>query len=86
MNKGRAVLSRKKDKAGQEARRLLLRQSGFPVQNLDLPVGTRNWGWDDVLDACACAWSARRILNGASIRFSGKPECDARGLRMEINA
>ncbi len=86
MNKGRAVLSYKKDKAGQDARRLLLQQSGFPVQNLELPAGSKNWSWDDVLDACACAWTARRILNGASIRLSGKPECDSRGLRMEINA
>ena len=39
---------------------------------------------DDVLDAYACLWTARRIDRGEAIRMPSTPECDARGLRAEI--
>jgi predicted RNase H-like nuclease len=40
---------------------------------------------DDFLDACACAWTARRVLRGDAHRFpEGEPPIDPRGLRMEI--
>ena len=38
---------------------------------------------DDVLDALALAWTARRYLGGSCLRFGG--ELDDTGLRMEIN-
>lgn len=41
-------------------------------------------GPDDFLDACACAWSAARILRGEAIRFPESPPLDPKGLRMEI--
>jgi predicted RNase H-like nuclease len=39
---------------------------------------------DDVLDALALAWTARRYLVGSCLRFGG--ELDATGLRMEVVA
>jgi predicted RNase H-like nuclease len=39
---------------------------------------------DDVLDALALAWTARRYLGGSCLRFGG--EFDATGLRMEVVA
>ncbi len=72
---------------GLELRKALLRAAGFPLE--DLPALTyrrADVGADDLLDACACAWSARRILAGTSRRFPADPPLDQRGLRMEINA
>ncbi len=37
---------------------------------------------DDMLDALALAWTARRFLDGSCLRFGG--ELDATGLRMEV--
>ena len=72
---------------GLELRRKLLRQNGFPIDTLK--VG--NWpkskvGEDDILDACACAWSAMRIFRGENITLPPDPVRDGKGLRMEINA
>jgi predicted RNase H-like nuclease len=39
---------------------------------------------DDVLDAFALAWTARRFVLGEAVRLGGEP--DARGLRMEMIA
>jgi predicted RNase H-like nuclease len=39
---------------------------------------------DDVLDALAGAWSARRYVNGSYLRLGG--EVDETGLRMEVVA
>ena len=39
---------------------------------------------DDVIDAFACLWTARRVLRGDAVRIPPAPELDARGLRAEI--
>ncbi len=39
---------------------------------------------DDLLDACAAAWTAGRVAKGAAERLPETPPTDARGLRMEI--
>ncbi|MEM8687770.1 MAG: pyridoxal kinase [Pseudomonadota bacterium] len=72
---------------GLEFRRALLRANGFPIDTLV----TGNWpkskvGEDDILDACACAWSAMRIFRGEHVTLPQNPVRDGRGLRMEINA
>jgi predicted RNase H-like nuclease len=41
-------------------------------------------GADDVLDAFAGAWTARRLARGCAERVGG--EVDTRGLRMEVVA
>ena len=75
------------DAAGLDLRRALLAEAGFPLSRLPPPTYKRaDVGADDLLDACAACWSARRILDGASICFPVDPSCDERGLRMEINA
>jgi predicted RNase H-like nuclease len=87
MMNGEAVRHPKKLKEGAAERKLLLRKAGFPIDTLlpgDYP--RRAVALDDLLDACALAWVARRIRDGESTRFPAAPERDARGLRMEINA
>lgn len=72
---------------GLDMRKSLLRAAGFPLGKL--PAASyrlSDVGADDLLDACACAWSAGRILAGTSRRFPAQPPRDGRGLRMEINA
>jgi predicted RNase H-like nuclease len=71
---------------GLALRRRLLAGAGFPVQNLRLEGRAARAGKDDILDACAAAWSARRIRDGEHIRLPDTPPRDGRGLRMEINA
>jgi len=39
---------------------------------------------DDVLDACALAWSARRVVDGTACRIPDMPTRDRRGLHMEL--
>jgi len=87
MNNLIPVLSKKRSKAGMEERWQLLISSGFPADRMHVPQqNSVRWSKDDLLDACACAWSARRIALGQSLRFPQDPPRDAKGLRMEINA
>ncbi|MDQ7076971.1 MAG: DUF429 domain-containing protein [Robiginitomaculum sp.] len=39
---------------------------------------------NDFLDACACAWTAQRILFGAAETLPKDPARDANGLEMAI--
>jgi predicted RNase H-like nuclease len=87
MNDSFPILASKKDSEGRRQREAALDAAGFP-RHLLPPTAYRKKevGADDLLDACACAWTARRILEGRSIRFPANPPGDAKGLRMEINA
>jgi len=72
---------------GLALRRALLVAAEFPLAALpEARYRAADAGADDLLDACACAWSARRIADGHATRFPSSPPLDARGLRMEINA
>ena len=87
MNGNSAVISKKRLKAGASERIELLRANGFPIDNLVEPNGAgQDWFTDDLIDACACAWSARRIFEGRAVSFPADPPRDARGLRMAISA
>lgn len=87
MNGSVAVQSKKRKAIGRAERLELLLRNGFPADKLLIPPNVpKRWSQDDLLDACACAWSARRIAEGRSVRFPADPPLDARGLRMEINA
>ena len=44
----------------------------------------RNVVKDDVLDACAACWTAKRILEKAAKRLPPDPPFDSKGLRMEM--
>ncbi|MFO1089045.1 MAG: DUF429 domain-containing protein [Hyphomicrobiales bacterium] len=71
---------------GLALRRRLLAGAGFPIDRLKLVDRARKAGADDILDACAAAWSARRIRDGEHVRLPATPQRDGKGLRMEINA
>jgi predicted RNase H-like nuclease len=70
---------------GLALRRSLLLKAGFAPDVLEKRhFRASKAGEDDVLDACACAWSARRILRGEAHRFPDQPLTDPKGLRMQI--
>lgn len=76
----------KHEDAGQRERVQLLRDYG--VGNVEAAVEThagRDVKRDDVLDAHAACWTARRLQQGTATRLpQGAPPHNARGLRMEI--
>jgi predicted RNase H-like nuclease len=73
--------------AGLEKRRALLIRHGFSGSFLDEARFLRSQtGSDDLLDACACAWTAARIFRGGAISFPADVPVDAKGLRMAIFA
>lgn len=86
MNGDAPVPARKHDAAGKRQREDLLARNGFPdaADVLERMVGGPLTA-DDVLDAHAVCWTARRIREGTAQRL---PEDDVprneRGLRMEI--
>lgn len=68
---GAPLAERKKTWAGVERRRALLAAAGvLPVGGLD---GV-DAGVDDVLDAAAAAWTARRFLAGEAISVPAQPD------------
>jgi predicted RNase H-like nuclease len=69
---------------GLALRRTLLAARGFDTAFLETTFRRSAAGPDDFLDACACAWTAGRILEGLARRFPDLPPVDARGLRQEI--
>jgi predicted RNase H-like nuclease len=92
MNGGQSLTLPKKVKGrphpdGLSLRRALLAAAGFPLAQLPgSNYRAADVGADDLLDACACAWSARRITEGRAVSFPADPPRDARGLRMAITA
>ena len=77
---GPPVLRPKRSAAGTKERRALLERAGVLVP--DRPAGA---AVDDLLDACALAWSARRIADGTAFHLPDTPSRDARGLHMELH-
>ena len=72
---------------GLALRRALLEAAGFPLATLPTTsYRAADVGADDLLDACACAWSARRLGQGRGVRFPALPPTNSRGLRMAIHA
>jgi predicted RNase H-like nuclease len=88
LNGGRALDEPKKVKGrpyerGLALRRRLLIGAGVPAAAVEgsPPNGA---GPDDLLDALACAWVARRIRAGLAEPFPDPPPRDAYGLMMAI--
>jgi predicted RNase H-like nuclease len=79
MNDGQPVLAPKRSPAGSMDRRVLLARAGVAV-----PERPQGAALDDLLDACALAWSARRAADGTASRIPDAPTRDGRGLRMEL--
>jgi predicted RNase H-like nuclease len=85
MNNKQAVLSKKSTAEGRQERLALLEASGFPWSQLPCSTYLKKHVADnDIVDACACAWSARRILDGRAFSIPDTPERDAKGLVMSI--
>lgn len=88
MNGGAAVDASKHSRIGRAARVELFRANGMPSVEKAVrrtPVGPL--GADDVLDAYAACWTARRIGRGEAERCPPRDERaprNQRGLRMEI--
>ncbi|MCT7351863.1 DUF429 domain-containing protein [Streptomyces sp. 15-116A] len=72
----------KKTWRGQHTRRSLLAAAGIVLPD-ELGEADRV-PVDDVLDACAAAWSAHRIALGVADRIPEAPEVDAEGRVIEI--
>ena len=86
MNDDRPVAASKHDAEGRTARIRLLETHGCPDIGGALDAMARSpVGADDVLDAHAACWTARRIFDDTAQRCpSDDPPRNARGLRMEI--
>ena len=87
MNGRKALQYKKKSAEGEIERLSLLREAGFP----EFDFATVNYRRsqvkrDDIIDACAAAWSARRILENKALHFPTAEERDVRGLLMRIHA
>jgi predicted RNase H-like nuclease len=80
LNDGRPVLSKKKRRVGRDERWRLLERVGA-LRPSRPRAGEAE---DDLLDACAAEWSARRVAQGNDRCIPGDPQRDTRGLRMEI--
>lgn len=72
---GEPLLAGKKTWAGAQRRRALLAAEGLDVDRLDDVLGAgRQAGPDDVLDAVAVAWTARRYVAGVATALPAEPE------------
>ena len=80
---GRPAPSSKKTWQGMIERRDALAAAGITLEAVDPHVG-RLVGTDDMLDAAAVAWTARRILHGAARSLPDPPELDPFGREIAI--
>lgn len=72
---------------GLDLRIRLLAAEGVPVDQLTRErARALRAGLDDLVDACACAWTAARIARGAALVFPDPPERDRHGLPVAITA
>ncbi|MCG8441848.1 MAG: DUF429 domain-containing protein [Caulobacterales bacterium] len=81
-----APMSHAKRLANGRAERLeALAAAGFAMDALaPHPLPSSQVKPDDLLDACAVAWSATRVARGMAERLPPAPPRDSKGLRMEI--
>ena len=80
---GAPLRSRKSTWAGAVQRRTLLAQAGM-VLNGDLGLAGEQAGVDDVLDAAAAAWTARRVSEGSARCLPPSPEVFSDGIPAAI--
>ncbi|MDI4666228.1 DUF429 domain-containing protein [Xanthobacter autotrophicus] len=72
---------------GLDLRRRLLGASGVPTGLLtEQNARALGAGLDDLIDAAACAVTAKRVAEGKALRFPDPPEADALGLPIAIVA
>lgn len=86
MNGYEEICPPKRESLGHRARLDLLR-ARLAISEIEwekVTRGIRGAQPDDILDALASAWTARRWVNGSFGRFPKETEVDAQGLRAEI--
>ncbi|WP_343210815.1 DUF429 domain-containing protein [Ancylobacter lacus] len=70
---------------GLDHRRKLLAAQGFPAEAMSgVRARALGVGPDDLIDACAAAWTAQRIARGSATSFPSPPERDGHGLPIAI--
>lgn len=81
MNGGAALLTSKHTEKGGRDRLSMLTLHFEGVTSL---VQQHSRIAEDIIDACAMLWTARRILNNCALALPETPPTDARGLLMQI--
>jgi predicted RNase H-like nuclease len=76
---GAPLAASKHTGAGRDLRRELLARAG-----IEIPGGSPATILDDILDAAAVAWSARRIAAGQAVTIPSAPQHDAGGREIAI--
>lgn len=85
MNVGQAVVAPKRTKEGRAKRLALLAGEGFTdVETWFGRIRRRDAEYDDIMDAFACFWTARRHARGETVSLPSSPPRDSRGLEMAI--
>lgn len=84
MHAGEPLMASKHTEAGQQQRLALLREQGFSMVPKHVTERPRGVQVDDVLDAYAVCWSARRLALGQAKHVPEKVIYDSRGLAMMI--
>jgi predicted RNase H-like nuclease len=84
MNRGQPMQHGKKTGTGENDRIAALSQRSVPKTFLDDELGKLRSDRDDFLDACAAAWTARRVFDGAAERLPRNVVRDGRGLDMAM--
>jgi predicted RNase H-like nuclease len=74
----------KKTGAGENDRVAALLRGGVPAAFVDGELERLRNGRDDFLDACAAAWTARRVRVGQAERFPAEVVRDGQGLDMAM--
>jgi predicted RNase H-like nuclease len=82
---GRPMQNAKRTSAGRLEREALIEETWLGERKrLATSLGRGGWQADDLNDALAALWTARRISAGREQVMPASPEVDADGLRMEI--
>ena len=87
MNKGQPLQFSKKTREGSKERAAVLEAQAFYLAKLVVPrLLRKDAAKDDIIDACACAWSASRILHGKAVSYPNAEIRNIRDLMMRIEA
>jgi len=86
LNRRRPMSHSKKSHAGLEERKLLIVKAGFGevIKSASRETRRRVVASDDILDACAACWTAKRIFEGVACSIPALPVYDSTALRMEM--